>query len=476
MAALVVSVSTLVSMNAAVAAPEAPGPPADGAYVQFQVRPTDGDATALVAALSADGYDVDGGGAGLLFVHAPASAGTALAARTDLTVVAANPINFSHAPAPVSQDSLLPARLQGGGYETFYGGYRTADAYVQFTDDLGAAYPDLVKVMKFGETYTQSNDLRVVCVTADADTGCQLQPDVDKARFLFVAQIHARELTTSEMTWRMLTLLTDDYGQDADITALLDETEIWIVPQINPDGVETVEKGFNGESGGYTFQRKNMHPEGGCGPTTLGTDLNRNYANSNWGGVGSDGNPCGETYHGASAGSEPETYNVQDLMKDIFEDQRGPDPDDPAPDSTRGSMLTLHTYGNLVMFPYGDFAPCAEQRRVAVAGLPVQPLQRVRDRRDGRGPLPGLGHDRRLRVREARHRLVHVRDRPERRHMLRLPPGLLVPGRLLEPQQGGVPVRRTGGPAAVRDGPWPEPGPGQVEEQERQEGRDHRDR
>jgi carboxypeptidase T len=354
MAALVLSVTALVSTNAAGAAPTAPGVPADGAFVQFQVRPINGDATALAAALLADGYDVDGGGAGVLFVHGLASIGTALAARTDLTVIAANPINFSHAPAPTSQDSILPSRLKGKAYDTFYGGYRTADAYVEFADDLQAAYPDLVKVMKYGDTYTGDNDLRVVCVTADADTGCQLTPDVDKARFLFVAQIHARELTTSEMTWRTLTLLTDGYGSDADLTALLDETEIWIVPQINPDGIETVEKGFDGVSGGYTFQRKNMHPEGGCGATTLGTDLNRNYANSNWGGVGSDSNPCGETYHGASAGSEPETYNVQDLMKDIFEDQRGSDPSDPAPDNARGTMLTLHTYGNLSMFPYGD--------------------------------------------------------------------------------------------------------------------------
>ena len=353
LAAFVVSVSALVSTNAAGAAPEAPGTPADGSMVQFQVRPTDGDASALADALLADGYDVDGGSAGVLFVHEPASAGTALEARTDLTVVAANPITFSHAPAPASQDDLLPARLKGRGYETFYGGYRTADAYVQFTNDLQTAYPDLVKIVKYGETYTEANDLRVVCVTADADTGCELQPDVDKARFMFVAQIHARELTTSEMIWRMLTLLTDEYGQSADITALLDETEIWLVPQINPDGIETVEKGFNGESGGYTFQRKNMHPEGGCGQTTLGTDLNRNF-DSNWGGAGSSGNPCDEVYRGASVASEPETYHLQDLARDIFEDQRGSNPSDPAPDSTRGTLLTLHTYGNLVMLPFGD--------------------------------------------------------------------------------------------------------------------------
>ena len=40
------------------------------------------------------------------------------------------------------------------------------------------------------------------------------------------------------MIWRTLSLLTDGYGNNADVTALLDETEIWMVPQINPDGFE----------------------------------------------------------------------------------------------------------------------------------------------------------------------------------------------------------------------------------------------
>lgn len=345
------SVSALVSTTAAVAAPELPGQPVDGAVVQFQVRPANGtDATALAASLSAAGYDVDGGSAGVLFVHGPASAGTALEARSDLTVVAANPITFSDAAAPASQDALLPDRLDGRAYPTFYGGYRTVDGYVQFTDDLEAEYPDLVKVVKYGETYTKANDLRVVCVTADADTGCQLTPDVDKARFLFVAQIHAREVTTSEMIWRMLTLLTDGYGGNADITALLDETEIWLVPQINPDGIEQVQRGFDG-AGGDIYQRKNMHQEQAC--SQIGTDLNRNF-DSNWGGAGSSGAPCDEVYRGASVASEPETFGLQDLAKDIFEDQRGPGAGDPAPATTRGSVLSLHTYGNLSMFPFGD--------------------------------------------------------------------------------------------------------------------------
>ena len=349
LATCVVSVFALVGANAAVAAPSPSGAPVDGAMVLFQVRPV-GDPSALADALTADGYDVDGGGGGLLFVHAPAAAETALELRTDLTIVSATPVIFSDETAPASQDALLPSRLKGGGYETFYGGYRTNDAYVEFTDDLEAAYPELVKVITYGETYTEANDLRVVCITADADAGCLLQPDVEKARFMLVAQIHARELTTSEMTWRMMTLLTDEYGQDADITALLDETEFWIVPQINPDGIEEVESGFLG-GGGDTFQRKNMHMEQSC--AQIGTDLNRNY-DTDWDGGGSSDFPCDETYHGASPASEPETYNLQDLMKDIFEDQRGSGASDPAPNTARGTLITIHTFGNLVLFPYGD--------------------------------------------------------------------------------------------------------------------------
>jgi hypothetical protein len=331
--------------------------PPDGgadAIVQYQVRPAPGTSpTALADRLTAEGFDIYGGSRGLLYVHAPASAGDGLQTRTDLTVVAENTfvLDLDQA-APASQDDILPARLDGGGYETYYGGYRTANAYVEFTDDLEAAYPELVKVIDYGNSYTGANDLRVVCVTADADAGCELDPDVDKARFLLTGQIHARELSTSEMTWRMLTLLTDDYGTSAEITALLDDTEIWIIPQINPDGVEHVEDGFQGQ-GGDTFQRKNMHQEQSCGGGQIGTDLNRNY-DSNWDGGGSSDFPCDETYHGASPASEPETFNLQDLAKDIFEDQRGSGGSDPAPPSTRGAMITMHSYSNLVLFPYGD--------------------------------------------------------------------------------------------------------------------------
>ena len=112
--------------------------------------------------------------------------------------------------------------------------------------------------------------------------------------------------------------------------------------------------------------------------------------------------------------SEPETYNLQDLMKDIFEDQRGSDPADPAPDSTRGTMLTLHTYGNLVMFPYGDSRHAPNNAGLRSIGFRYSHYNGYRPARQTRSSTSVSGIDRRLHLREARHRLVHVRDRPER--------------------------------------------------------------
>ena len=80
---------------------------------------------------------------------------------------------FSDAPAPTSQDALLPARLKGGGTRRSTAATAPSTATSSSPMTLQAAYPELVKVITYGETYTEDNDLRVVCVTADADQGLQ---------------------------------------------------------------------------------------------------------------------------------------------------------------------------------------------------------------------------------------------------------------------------------------------------------------
>jgi hypothetical protein len=146
--------------------------------------------------------------------------------------------------------------------------------------------------------------------------------------------------------------LLNNYGVDGDATWLLDEHLIVIVPVANPDGRVLAEQGL--------YQRKNTNNTygGGCSnpPTPsnqYGVDLNRNF-NFKWGTVNMPTEPkCGETYPGPTAASEPETAAIQTLESTLFADQRGPLDTDPAPPTTTGVFIDVHSNAGLVMWPWG---------------------------------------------------------------------------------------------------------------------------
>jgi hypothetical protein len=164
-----------------------------------------------------------------------------------------------------------------------------------------------------------------------------------------MAETHARELATAETALRFGEYLVENYGSDPDITWLLDYTEIHIVPMQNPDGRKFAEAGV--------WWRKNTDSDDGCSTyPNYGTDLNRNHS-FKWGGASS--NPCVITYQGPSSDSEPETQAIQAYVRDLYPDQRGNADEDPAPVDATGTFITLHSYGRLVLFPWGWTATTA---------------------------------------------------------------------------------------------------------------------
>ncbi len=235
---------------------------------------------------------------------------------------------------------------------TFSGGYRTVAEMRAFVDSKAASYPNLAEVFTYGQSWEKLQpggalgwDLFGITLTNKQITGT-------KPTFFLMAAIHARELTTSELALRFIDYLLTNYGVDADVTWLLDEHKIVIVPASNPDGRIIAEQGF--------FQRKNTNPTNGGGCTNpptpfnqFGIDLNRN-TDFKWGTVNPPTEPpCGQTYPGPVAASEPETVALQNLVRNLFPDQRGPLDTDPAPLSTTGFFLTLHSYSDLVLWPWG---------------------------------------------------------------------------------------------------------------------------
>ncbi|MER6738577.1 M14 family zinc carboxypeptidase [Streptomyces puniciscabiei] len=242
--------------------------------------------------------------------------------------------------------------------DTFDGGYHTVTAQYAHMDDTASQHPDLAKVVTYGQSWLKQHgrggrDLKAICITKMQAGDCGLSPNSAKPRFFLMSQIHARELTTGEMSWRWIDALTSGYGKDSAITKLMDTTEMWVVPDANPDGVDMVAAGGNNP----VLQRKNADDSHGsrCGVSAysqIGVDLNRNTG-SHWHVSGTSSAACDQTYGGPAADSEVENTALEGLFRELFPAVRtGTGNSDPAPSNAKGMMITLHSDASMVLFPW----------------------------------------------------------------------------------------------------------------------------
>jgi len=245
---------------------------------------------------------------------------------------------------------LLPHQRAGiPGYPC----YRTVEETYQTAEEIVAAHPDLAQLIDIGDSWEKSQvggnpgyDMRVLKLTNSQMAGTPTGPGQGKPVMFVTSAIHAREYTTAELMTRFAEYLIENYGTDADATWLLDEHEIHLLLHTNPDGRKQAETGKS--------WRKNTN-ENYCGATSdsRGADLNRNFS-FQWGCCnGSSTDPCDETFRGASAASEPEAQAVESYAASIFPDQREDDPNDPAPDTATGIYMDIHSYSELVLWPWG---------------------------------------------------------------------------------------------------------------------------
>jgi hypothetical protein len=136
------------------------------------------------------------------------------------------------------------------------------------------------------------------------------------------------------MTLAILRWLTDGYGTDTRITAIVRSREVWIVFAVNPDG-----QAHDYGSGALRNWRRNRQPTPGS--DAIGTDLNRNFG-YRWGGKGSSANPFSTRFRGRAAFSAPETRAMRDFVASRVVDGR---------QQIRASV-SFHEFGRVVMWPY----------------------------------------------------------------------------------------------------------------------------
>jgi hypothetical protein len=224
--------------------------------------------------------------------------------------------------------------------------YRTVEETFTTGDNIILAHPTLASWDDAGDSWEKVTpggsagyDMKVLKLTNSAAPG-------PKPKLFITAAIHAREYTTAELATRFAEYLVNNYGTDPDATWILDHHEIHIMLFTNPDGRKQAETGLS--------WRKNTN-QNYCGATSTsrGADLNRNFA-FQWGCCGgSSGAQCDATYRGPSPASEPEVQAAQTYMQAIFPDQRGPNLTDPAPVDATGLYLDIHSYSELVLWPWG---------------------------------------------------------------------------------------------------------------------------
>jgi hypothetical protein len=253
------------------------------------------------------------------------------------------------------QTALLNQKRQmlvSGNSISGYSCFRTVEETDAAMAALAASKPNIAEWKDIGDSWDKQTvggpagyDLRVMKLTNKATSGT-------KPKLFIVGSVHAREYAPAELATRFAETLANEYGTNADTTWLLDRYEVHIMPHGNPDGRKMAEAG--------QLHRKNTNTSqaSGC-PTTVGADnrhygvdLNRNHS-FKWGVAGASTDACEQLYRGASVGSEPEVQAIQNYVRTLFPDQRGGLDTDAASLETTGLLISLHSYGKLVIYPWG---------------------------------------------------------------------------------------------------------------------------
>jgi hypothetical protein len=248
-----------------------------------------------------------------------------------------NEMKFPNVQAEIDLAEASDKLARENPQSTFFDHFPTADEVFKFLDDSITNNPGITRPVAVGSTYN-NRPIR----------GIQIGSNPNAPFVVFQCTIHAREwITTTTCCWIIDQLL----GLDPEGKDLIAKATWVIIPILNVDGYV------------YTrttrLWRKNREPNSGS--TCIGADLNRNYG-EHFGGGGSSGDPCADTYRGSAAFSCYETYYVNEYLKTLG--------------SRFHAFVDIHAYGAMWMSPWGwtydyptDYTVMNRYMTAAVAGV-----------------------------------------------------------------------------------------------------------
>jgi len=213
-----------------------------------------------------------------------------------------------------------------GGLNGDFHSYRELESDLEALED---AHPGTVKLVVIG-TSLEGRNIYAVKLSDDPERN-DGEPGV-----LILGCHHAREWISVDVPLLLARYLAENAASDPAVRSLLARGEIWIVPLVNPDGLEySIDV--------YRYWRKNRRANS---DGSFGVDLNRNYGYM-WGldDAGSSPSPLSEVFRGTSAFSEPETRAVRDLF--LSREFR--------------AVVSFHSFSQAILYPWG-YADVATDR------------------------------------------------------------------------------------------------------------------
>ena len=219
-----------------------------------------------------------------------------------------------------------------------FGGFYTYNEMLNELDDMHSQFPEIVSPRSEikDETYSGTPHIH------ETYEGRFLQwikisdnPNIseNEPQILYTALHHAREPASLQQLIYFMWYILENYNSNESIKQIIDNSELFFIPCVNPDGYIYNETSEPNGGGMWRKNRRDSH----------GVDNNRNYSfidengNEVWNTSGTSNNPNNNTYAGDGPFSESENRAVRYFVES----------------NNFKIALNNHTYGNLLLYPYG---------------------------------------------------------------------------------------------------------------------------
>lgn len=107
--------------------------------------------------------------------------------------------------------------------------YPTSAQIAQALETMARKYPNIMRLTSIGKS-VKGKDLLVMKIS-DNPAADEVEPE-----FKYISSMHGDEITGRELSMFMIDEIGQKYGKDPEITALVNNTEIYVMPSMNPDG------------------------------------------------------------------------------------------------------------------------------------------------------------------------------------------------------------------------------------------------